>query len=111
MFVRPSEGEKQTGATIVATSLLPIDLQLLLRMHHDAAAADRLGNSVIVDVNLNTSGILPPDADAEGIGTCGASQHELVSAAVGSQLSVHKARALELGVGAALVDHQPLVAL
>jgi hypothetical protein len=37
-------------------------------MHHDAAAADFLVDAVIVDIMLYAGGILPPDADAEGIG-------------------------------------------
>jgi hypothetical protein len=95
-------GRRREAFSVAATLRLPICRYLLARVHDDAAAADRLVGAVVIDVMLCGIGVLPPDADAEGVcavgaGTIAGPQHELVGVAVGIQLPVDRARALELG--------------
>lgn len=82
-------------------------------MYDDAAAAYRLGGAVVVDDILYAVDFIP-NLDPEGVGTSGACvigspHHKLVFVAVGVQRSIIRARALELGVEAALIQHQPFV--
>ena len=81
------------------------------RVHHDVAGADRLGSTVVIHIML-ASGIFPPNADTEGIErSISSPQHEVVDVAVGICCPIDQTCAFELGVGASLVDHQPLVVL
>ncbi len=87
-------------------SLLVLDL--------DIAAADRLVKAIVVDDNLIAPRDLVPNPDPEGVVAARIEifgpEHELVALAW-PRVAVDGAGPLVLGVGAALVDHQPVVVI
>ena len=78
-------------------------------MHNDVATADGLVGAVVVDHGFYAV-IFRPDLDAEGVrAAIPGPQHKFVGVPVVIQRAVEGTAALELGVGATLVDHQPII--
>lgn len=80
-------------------------------MHDDTPATNGRVETVIVD-DMCACAILPPDLNTEGVRRAIASpKHEFVGIAIGIKRAIDCAAALELGVVATLVDHQPIICI